>query len=199
MWLQPGSQHEDHPLAASTRMGERFAYWGSDKSTFHAYDPIYERLLSDRVDEIQLVLEIGVADGGSVLAWRDIFPSAHIVGLDLAPCNHPSVTTADRLELHVGDMRDHATLQRVAAGRSFDLIVEDASHKLDDNLRALFVMLPMLASGGLYVIEEFDRQAPVRENLLEWRPHIEALGGTVYDTVARGKAPGGEALFVFAG
>lgn len=149
-----------------TYMGEVLARHGSDKSTNHSYDPIYESLFPDR-DAVKNVLEIGIASGQSVLAWREIFPQAQIVGFDKMPCHGPKVGSTDssiypqrprpeRLEIHLGEMSDYSALMRAVGGRKFDMIIEDASHKLDDNLRTLFWLWPYVIEGGYYVVEEME-------------------------------------------
>ena len=38
----------------------------------------------------------------------------------------------------------------------FDLIIEDASHMLKDQIISLFMLFKTLQSGGLFIIEEID-------------------------------------------
>ena len=70
------------------------AKYGTDKFGYHHYTPVYDRLLRSYRDKTIRVLEIGVggygdADrGGQSLAmWRDYFPKASIVGIDIQPKN----------------------------------------------------------------------------------------------------------------
>lgn len=147
-------------------MGGYFTRHGSDKNTFHSYGPIYDRLFPNRAN-VRSVLEVGIAGGQSVLAWLDIFPNARVLGIDKEPCHnaqvgstdplvHPLVERPARLEIVQADLREISELLNAVKDRQFDLIVEDSSHELDDNLRTLFVLYPFLAPGGIYVIEEFD-------------------------------------------
>lgn len=132
--------------------GSLFTKYGSDKNTNHRYGPVYDQLFPNRA-AVKNVLEVGLAQGQSILAWREIFISAHIVGIDIEPC---SVERGPRLEIHQGDQRDEHALLRAVNGRKFDLIVEDASHIFDNSLRTLFFLWPHVAPGGLYVIEELQ-------------------------------------------
>lgn len=55
----------------------------TDKSSDgHGYMDAYERILNP---ELRTILEIGVASGGSLRMWSELFPHAHVVGVDLAP------------------------------------------------------------------------------------------------------------------
>lgn len=134
-------------------MGDILTRCDSDKNNPHRYASVYERLFGDR-EAVEHVLELGVSYGGSVLAWREIFPNATIVGLDIGPSEH--CPRLDRLEIHQGDRRDYNAVMNCVRGRKFDLIIDNASHKIGDQLTSLFWLWPHVALGGKYVIEEFD-------------------------------------------
>ncbi len=136
-----------------------FARHGTDKGFEHHYGPVYDRLFPDRA-AVRAVLEIGIAGGNSLRAWREMFPNATVVGLDVCPAMDRPLP--DRVEVHKGDMGDRRALLNAAKGRQFDLIVDDASHRLDHQLTALFHLWPYLAECGHYVIEEFDFLSPDR-------------------------------------
>lgn len=140
---------------------------GTDKQSNHAYGDAYDSIL-DR-ESIKLMLEVGVADGSSLRAWREALPNAHVVGMDI----HVAATWDG--EFHVGDQRDLADCRRVAAGRQFDLIVEDATHNVEDNLVTLLYFWPHVRPGGLYVIEEFGNIGALRDNLMALFPNVRIV------------------------
>jgi Methyltransferase domain len=125
--------------------------YGTDRESNHHYGAAYESLFPDR-SAVKLMLEIGVADGASLIAWREVFPNAHIVGMDLVPAEQ---TLNYRIEFHLGDQRLRADCERVAAGRQFDLIVDDASHDPASVLVSLLWLWGFVAPSGLYVVEDF--------------------------------------------
>ncbi len=125
---------------------------GSDKQSNHNYGDAYESLFISR-DEVKLVMEVGVADGSCLLAWKEVFPNAQIVGLDI---HHSDKAHGERIEFYLGDQRIQHDCIRAAAERQFDLIVEDATHWVGDTLLTLFYLWPYVKPGGLYVIEEFS-------------------------------------------
>jgi hypothetical protein len=133
-------------------MSEIMRRYGTDKDTHHRYADVYERLFPDR-SIVKNVLEVGLAEGGSILAWREIFVNANIVGVDKEYC---PVERGPRLEIHQANQRDRDALRRIAGNRQFDMIVEDASHILDNNLLTLFFLWPYVKEGGYYVIEEMQ-------------------------------------------
>lgn len=154
---------------------------GTDKQSNHAYGDAYESFVDRKSTE--LVLEVGVADGSSLLAWSEVFPNAHIVGMDIHPASKW------RGEFHLGDQRSAADCARAVSGRQFDLIVEDATHQLADTLTTLFLLWPAVRPGGLYVVEEFP-------NIGEFRSNLVALFPTADIVDTRGPFGGVEPLVV---
>lgn len=178
---------------------------GTDKQSNHSYGDAYERLFEvvDRVDrgdestwdgksfrstreDVRLVMEVGVADGSCVQAWAEVFPNARIVAMDI---HHSDKAHGDRIEFHLGDQRSQEHCNRAAAGRLFDMIVEDATHRLDDTLRTLLYLWPFVKPGGIYVVEEFDNIGSLWANVLALFPFAE-----IVDT--KGPLGGGEQLVV---
>lgn len=144
---------------------------GTDKCTNHDYSAAYESLLPNRKN-VKMVMEVGVADGSCLLAWREVFPNATIVGMDI---HHSDKAHGDRIEFHLGDQRSLEDCRRAAAGRQFDLIVEDATHNVTDNLVTLIYLWPFVKPGGLYVIEEFGNVGALRENVSALWTNVEIV------------------------
>ncbi|HEX4187119.1 MAG TPA: class I SAM-dependent methyltransferase [Solirubrobacteraceae bacterium] len=120
------------------------------------YLPIYEQLLRHLRKRAFTLLELGVWGGHSLQMWRDAFPRATIVGVDLAP---PELTLGPRVHVIQGDQADAALMQRVRdelAPGGFDVIVDDASHIGITTARSLQVLYERhLRPGGIYVIEDW--------------------------------------------
>ena len=144
---------------------------GTDKESNHHYGWAYESLFFNR-DDVNLVLEIGITDGSCMLAWREVFPNALIVGLDIEPS---ACQRLDRLEFHLGDQRVKADCERAAAGRKFDVIIEDAFHSTDNTLLSLFWLWPFVKPGGIYVIEEWANICSDKTNVLTLWPSARVI------------------------
>ena len=157
---------------------------GTDKESNHHYGDAYERLFPDRT-AVKLMMEIGVADGSCLCAWQIIFPNAMCVGLDI---HHSDRAHGERIEFHLGDQRKCEDCERAAAGRKFDLIVEDATHHLDSTLLTLYWLWPFVKHGGLYVVEEWSNID--RHRILSLWPNVEIVDTT-------GPSGGIEPLVVF--
>ncbi len=171
---------------------------GTDKESNHRYGDAYEGILNEYQhsttggmvlqstrEEVKLMMEIGVADGSSLLAWREVFPNALIVGMDVHHAD--KAHGSKRLEFWLGDQRSKEDCERVAKGRQFDVIVEDATHRLENTLLTLYWMWPFVRPGGLYIVEEWD--GVDRERIALW-PNAE-----IVDTP--GPFGGNEPLVVF--
>jgi hypothetical protein len=130
--------------------------YDTDKS--RKYLENYERWLGHLTDEPIAILELGVQRGGSLEMWRDAFPNATVVGLDL----NPSTTndTTGRIRLYQGFQQDVATLDRVGATEApggFDVIIDDASHLGSYTSESFWHLFPNhLKPGGLYVLEDWS-------------------------------------------
>lgn len=135
---------------------------GSDKMSNHSYGAAYEMIIGTLRTEARLVMEIGVADGSSLLGWSEVFPFALCVGMDIHPS---SKAQGDRIEFNLGDQRSQSDCERVADRRLFDFICEDATHNLEDSLRTLLFMWPHVRPGGIYVIEEFSGIGSLTRNV----------------------------------
>lgn len=161
---------------------------GTDKQTNHAYGDAYDSFLNR--DAIKLMLEVGVADGSSLLAWREALPNATVVGMDI----HPAARWDG--EFHLGDQRNKEDCERAAASRQFDLIVEDATHQLDATLLTLFYLWPFVTPGGCYVVEEWADIHSCKQNIYELFPSYGDWD-TVQIIDTQGPFGGNEPLVIF--
>src|ERR1700730_4562855 len=86
------------------------------------YLPIYEELLGPWRRRAFALLELGVWDGHSLEMWRDAFPRATIIGVDLQP---PALNLGERVHLIRDDQTDAGLMQRVRedhAPGGFDIV-----------------------------------------------------------------------------
>ena len=166
---------------------------GTDKETNHRYGDAYEGIFSSywlSRNNVRLMMEVGVADGSSLLAWTEVFPNARCVGMDIHDAHKISSGKHNHTEFHMGDQRNQVDCERAAGGRQFDVIVEDATHRLADSLLTMFFLWPYVKPGGLYIIEEFDNVGALRKNIAAMWPNA-----VIVDT--QGPFGGVEPLVVF--
>lgn len=120
------------------------------------YLPIYERLLAPMRKRAFALLELGVWGGHSLEMWRDAFPRATIIGVDLAPLD---LHLGHRVHIIRGDQVDAMLMRRIRedlAPGGFDVIIDDASHMGITTARSLKALYTEhLCPGGLYCIEDW--------------------------------------------
>src|SRR4051794_33216232 len=87
---------------------------GTDKaSSGHGYLGHYERELSPLRDEAFTLMEIGGLNGASLRMWRDFFPHAQIVCLEIKPDRKSH--EGERITVEIGDSGSKAFLDEVVA------------------------------------------------------------------------------------
>lgn len=153
-----------------TRLCEIATRYGCDKtpSVFHSYTPFYDDLL--RTKNVQRVLEIGVFHGASLHMWREYFPQAQIFGFDVNP---HYLFQEKRIETYLCDATNREQLAATvkAIGGDFDLIIDDGDHIPEHQLLAAEVLVPYLASNGVYVIEDIEDDGKLSA-LLSFPHHV---------------------------
>lgn len=151
-WIGPGAAGDGPSLQ---ELAER--YYGSDANRKPpVYLDEYQRLFAPMRRRRIRILELGVRFGASMLIWRDYFPSATIVGLDID--ERPKAVPPDkRLHFVQGSQDDPTALQRctAAAGGPFDVIIDDAAHLGALSGASFHHLFPhALKPDGLYIIED---------------------------------------------
>lgn len=122
--------------------------YDTDKGS-HGYCPHYERLLGDmRLYPITMI-EIGVAHGGSLRMWRDWMPKATIYGFDMNGYSGNDFTV---IKGNQGEPNDLEVLAKETG--KFHLVIDDGSHKAEDQQISFNTLWPKLVSQGWYVIED---------------------------------------------
>ena len=121
-------------------------------SMYRDYLRHYQRHFADiRDDPIQL-LEIGIAGGTSLKTWARYFPNASITGVDTdESCRG---ITGDRIKTEIGSQTDFEFLAALVTKHTFNVIIDDGSHRAADMILTFDRLFPFLAPGGLYVIED---------------------------------------------
>jgi hypothetical protein len=116
----------------------------------------YTALFAPMKDQPVRLLEVGVQNGGSLEIWARYFPAAlRITGCDIEP-RCASLQFADpRIRLVIGDAGKAETRALLeSASAAYDVIIDDGSHRSSDIAGTFCSLFPLLADGGLYVIED---------------------------------------------
>jgi hypothetical protein len=120
------------------------------------YLPTYAELLAPLRGTAFNILEMGVWKGDSLKMWRDAFPEATVVGVDLGP---PDLYLGPNVHVITGDQSDAQLLARIRAEHApqgFSVIIDDAAHigqLAARSLQALYA--DHLLPGGFYILEDW--------------------------------------------
>jgi hypothetical protein len=118
------------------------------------YFDIYDSLLSSYRGKKITIVEIGVADGGSLHMWRNYFgDTARIIGIDYNPTS--SILADDGFEIYIGSQSDSKFLTSIFKKIGpIDLIIDDGGHSNLQTLTTLSVALDYINDGGMIVFED---------------------------------------------
>jgi hypothetical protein len=131
-----------------------FCHDGRTMQKWNHYLDLYDTYLAPYRCKPVKMLEIGVNRGGSLQLWRRYFGSeAMIYGVDVNP---ECARFADfPTQIRIGSQADPAFLRSVISelGRP-DIIIDDGSHVAKHQQVSFETLFPLLAPGGIYVIED---------------------------------------------
>ena len=131
--------------------------YGSDKIE-HGYIDIYKMYLDNIRNEKLKILEIGIADGKSLLTWSDYFKNSLIVGIDIHKIDIvEKKLNRQNIEVHQGSQNDASFINRITElyGK-FDVIIDDGSHLTKDVKKSFHLLFPYLNNNGLYIVEDMQ-------------------------------------------
>jgi len=131
----------------------------TDKLWLHSYLDTYENLFSKYRNKDIKLLEIGFCHGGSLKLWSEYFGSkSNIYGIDITLENlRYDLVRHDNITLVCKDINncDESILSPIM----FDIVVDDASHMLEHQIKAFELFKNRLNPGGILVIEDIAPEA----------------------------------------
>ena len=147
-----------------------FEKYGSDKID-HNYLNIYSSYLEEIQNNKLKILEIGIADGKSLLAWSDYFQNSTIIGIDIHKINIiEKKLDKKNIEIHQGSQSDKNFIKKIIEKyREFDVIIDDGSHFPKDVKKSFDLLFPSLVNNGLYFVEDLQTS------------YIHFFGGNPFD------------------
>jgi hypothetical protein len=152
------------------------AYHVTDKSPYcdgavsnlkHPYTPVYDFLFSTLRDKAINVGEIGIEKNASMRCWRDYFKKASLWGWEYDAEKIKQAekdNLADTTYLYM-DVRDSVSIQEglSKANTMFDIIIEDSTHVVHDQIRVAQQVHKFISPGGYFIIEDVFRQRNLAE------------------------------------
>jgi hypothetical protein len=131
----------------------------TDKNTLHSYLDLYETLFANKQETTKHILEIGIANGGSIKLWKDYFTNATIHGIDIINNNKKwdDIISDENIKLYTGVdayNKDFFTNHFLNTNMKFDIIIDDGPHDLISMIHCITYYSQLLAPDGILIIED---------------------------------------------
>ena len=122
----------------------------------HGYAKIYEKYFHKYKEKKLNIIELGSFYGNASAALFFFFKNSQIYSADINPDMY--IYNSKRLENFFADTSSRSSIEEniIKKNIEFDIIIEDASHMLKDQIISLFILFKILKSGGFFIIEEID-------------------------------------------
>jgi cephalosporin hydroxylase len=163
-----------HPFLFDKSLDYLFEYFNSDKAEkyinqythpskkpnikmqAHGYSRFYHDIFYPIRNKVLNIIEIGSFYGNASAALFFYFKNSKIYGADINPDMFRY--KADRIENLYVNSSSVSSIKNEIINRNikFDIIIEDASHMLKDQIISLFFLFPILNKGGYFIVEELD-------------------------------------------
>jgi cephalosporin hydroxylase len=109
-----------------------FTLSDTDKGTWHGYDRFYDSMFKDFTPKS--LLEIGVKRGNSLAAWKMLFPSCDMYGLDITNKEFENdLIRFSEAEIVIGNSTKIEIADKFQ--NNYDVIIDDGSHYYKDMMR----------------------------------------------------------------
>ena len=151
-----------------------FEYFNSDKGDYfvdqyiqpikknkikiqaHGYSEIYEKYFFKKKENNLNILELGSFYGNAAASFYYYFKNSTIYSGDIYPDLYRYSST--RINNFYIDTSDEISIKENILNNNldFDIIIEDASHSLKDQIISLFLLFKKISPKGLFVCEELD-------------------------------------------
>ena len=122
----------------------------------HGYSKFYEKYFVELKNKNINILEIGSFYGNASAALFFYFRNANIYGGDINPDMFKY--SSKRVKFFFIDSSKKSSIDEniISKEVNFDIIIEDASHMLRDQIISLFMLFKILNPGGYFIVEELD-------------------------------------------
>jgi cephalosporin hydroxylase len=132
-------------------IGIRF---GTDKSSKgHDFLRHYENVFSSIKNEAFTLLEIGGLNGASLAMWKEYFPNARIICIDIDV--KVKKYESDGIHVEIGNAGSPAFLEQIKKQYGpLRIIIDDGSHRWDHQRTAFQILFSAVEADGYYVVED---------------------------------------------
>lgn len=137
----------------------------TDKGSIHNYLKFYDAIFSQFRDKEINIFEVGYQFGGSCELWKQYFPYAHIKSIDInkwEPYDERNelnlynqfIEPSGRVSLDLININD--LTEDYFKDFHPDIAIDDGSHIIEDQIRFVKTIYPVLNDGGYLIIEDIQ-------------------------------------------
>jgi hypothetical protein len=175
-WLSPLIEWNNIPTKSLNEIYKKWSFVDGhgDKGTAHTYIPEYERLLSPYRYKQPNFLEIGVAYGESLEMWYEYFQGAKIHGIDIWDKEIGPYLKDKRFNINIVDATKNEVLNYLE-DTTFDIIIDDGSHRFEDQVATFNILKDKMNVGGIFIIEDVDCLDQKREEFINLHSNCEII------------------------
>jgi predicted O-methyltransferase YrrM len=145
----------------------------TDKGSIHSYIEVYEEILEPYRETAKYILEIGVFQGNSLRMWNHYFKgTVYGVDCDIKPhgglADLTDMVESEEFNIKLFDAERPLTARYYFNKTKFDVIIEDAGHHIEQQVKLYNIWKKYLNKGGIYIIEDIqdiDKDRNVFESL----------------------------------
>ncbi len=150
----------------------------TDTRHCHPYTLFYNSIFRDQKEADLAIAEVGIAYGASLLMWREYFKNATIYGFEYNTDLINSFKTQfnnDRIELAEINVWDQASIVNAfqSVGMQYDLIIDDSTHQLEDQIRVIENVHQYLKPGGMLIIEDIFKRYQEQDYITRLQPVLD--------------------------
>jgi SAM-dependent methyltransferase len=129
---------------------------GKISDRWSSYLVQYDRILWPWREKDVRLLEIGIQNGGSLEIWGEYFRNAtKLVGCDVDPLCAQLRYGDQRIAVVVADASSEEGFSQIQShAASFDIVIDDGSHRSSHIVQAFARYFPLVAEGGLFIAED---------------------------------------------
>ena len=138
-------------------LDDYFKFFNCDKSSLaHGYDKFYLNELEKYKNSELNILEFGIHYGASQASFKKYFPKSNIIAVDKNP--YVKKFFSKKIKYLYCDVSNSNSLEQLKNYLNFkmDVIIDDASHIPEHQLKTFAVMFDLLKNNGIYIVEELD-------------------------------------------
>jgi len=133
----------------------------TDRGGWRGYNRVYSKYIGHLRKEPLKIMEIGANHGYGLLAWARYFPNSTIFSLETElkyakQHNEMLLKHEEYTRVKINYLNSTEPYTWVQLDEMYDIIIDDGSHKPEDQVRTLRFAWPYLKNGGFYFIEDIS-------------------------------------------